>query len=344
MSRSSSPSPGQSDRKYREYYHLAHGSDALPSAAEVEKDLAERRAALEASTRPGDSWLKQFADGSVPSTDEAQHLDAAIQAFSPVLSIAQKQVNFQHASRIEMLERQLGEKQQLISDLESEASEEKAKSEQADKIASHQAALDELRREKYDKQTLELQKAQASIARLQKEKESLIQDMSNSKAEAKVKAEFDEEKFRKLKEQADAMAQEAEKTKAAHESELENIARLRKLDAETWEKNRQLELERVASERESEAETREESRKSELGSIANEQALAAKATEETHNTELQELRDYFGKQADEESRRSHEAVEKERKEAAAALKAAQDGFNSQVEDFQSQTNDFDRGW
>jgi DNA repair exonuclease SbcCD ATPase subunit len=264
MPPSSFSNPGQSDRKYREYYYLAHGLDALPSADKVEKDLADARAALEASNQPGDSWLKEFADGIVPSADEVQELDAALQAFGPVLRITEKQANIQHVSRIEMLEGQLREKQQRISDLESEASE-------AAEMASRQAIFDELRREKYDKQTPELQEAQASIARLQQEKDAVIQELtSKSEVEAKAKAESDEKEFRsrlttQLKEQADAMAREAEKMKAAHKSELEQIASQRKLDAKTWEENRLSELKRIASERESEAETRKERRESEQG-------------------------------------------------------------------------------
>jgi hypothetical protein len=208
----SSSKPGKYSREIKATY-AAPNLGNLPTAEEVNQDLAAAEEALFASSRPGDEWLKRFNNGEIPSVEDADTLHAALETFKPVLDPATHRVNAGYAARIKDLETKLDEAHQRSFESESH-------------LQSALADAKKLRRQR-DEAMGKLESSPAAAAKAQRlADEAMCEDHLDSK----------------FAEQARELARVAEITDRTRKSKLEGNAESFARVAET---NEQEELRRL---------------------------------------------------------------------------------------------------
>jgi hypothetical protein len=225
MAAPSTPNLGSSSRLY-DYTYSKLDLDNVPSSAEVDRAHAAASAALQASSRPGDQWMSRFADGDVPSVEEAAELQEALEVFDPVIQQASARAQITLKAHIKDLQAQLAASETQVREL-------KTASEQRDEADRNLASQDERfqaeKQKKLDTAKSNLKQALETVQRLTTEKDEAVKEREATLAEAEAKAESDAAEFgkilqSKLKEQASVLASDAKNAIGALETKLKESA------------------------------------------------------------------------------------------------------------------------
>jgi hypothetical protein len=257
MSAPSRTNPGTSGHRFKQAYHDLDYAN-LPSADEVQRSLAAARKALQPSSRPSDQFLGRFAEGTVPTADEAKELEAALVVFDPFKQQASATATLALKARVSHLEDQLKDSNARVGQWEFEAAE---RDEIHRQLSSQDGHRQDAQQSKVDKLRSDLEQALDDVRRLTSERDSAVQEQELCLAEAQAKAKADATKFKtilksRLQEQATAFASGAATKEETLAAELAETALVRERTAASTEATLESELKALATEHACEVETK----------------------------------------------------------------------------------------